>query len=83
MGGGLVLVLVATRFVAIIRCLAELRELNEDKHKAPSSTPLHPLSLQNRSPQNQYRKLHQIFSLCYTLVGALRRVSTNEEALLL
>ncbi|HLQ30903.1 MAG TPA: hypothetical protein VK140_16835 [Ktedonobacteraceae bacterium] len=45
-GGGLVLVLVATRSSG--DCV---EHPNEDKHQAPSSTPPRPLSLQDPGPQ--------------------------------
>ncbi len=45
-GGGLVLVLVATRSIWGFRG-ANRSHPNEDKHQAPSSTPPRPLSLQD------------------------------------
>ncbi len=44
-GGGLVLVLVATRSIEFRE--ARWSHPNQDKHKAPSSTPPRPLSLQD------------------------------------
>jgi len=55
MGGGLVLVLAAARFRWDFVMPATLRELDEDKHKAPASTLPCPLSLQMAGPQaSQY-----------------------------
>ncbi len=49
-GGGLVLVLVATRSLWGLRG-AHRSHPNQDKHQAPSSTPPRPLSLQDPGPQ--------------------------------
>ena len=47
-GGGLTLVLVATRLHWDDVMPRPMTFLDEDKHKAPASTPLIPLSLQNQ-----------------------------------